>query len=134
MDVFCHRLVPQLLVFTLNQYLCYFAMNSAVGARQEAGTGTLRAVQGLWLFLSAGRRQGTAQYLCLLILLPANPKIWVTSYGAQAVSRYWVMVQGCPMGWSDPAKGAKMGTAFREDYSSVCITEFWLGSLGVNVG
>lgn len=53
MDVFCHRLVPQLLVFTLNQYLCYFAMNSAVGARQEAGTGTLRAVQGLWLFLSA---------------------------------------------------------------------------------
>lgn len=52
MDVFCHRLVPQLLVFTLNQSLCYFAMNPAAGAGQEAGTGTLRAVQGLWLFLS----------------------------------------------------------------------------------
>lgn len=53
MDVLRHRLVPQLLGFTLTQYLCHFPTNPAVGAGQEAGTGTLRAVQGLRLFLSA---------------------------------------------------------------------------------
>lgn len=50
------------------------------------------------------------------------------------MSRHGVVVQGCPMRWSDPAKGAKMGTALQEDYLFVCVREFWLGSMGVKVG